>query len=62
VIEAENDQQELFGEQRLTELLSTHRQMDADQLIKKIIEQVQLFTGHQYFQDDISLVIMKVKE
>jgi len=58
--EAENEQKELFGEDRLAELLKSNRDLHPQELISEIIEQIQLFTGHKNFQDDISLIIMKV--
>jgi sigma-B regulation protein RsbU (phosphoserine phosphatase) len=60
LIEAENDQKELFGDQRLADLLSEQSQLQPKQLIDYIVEQVQLFTGHHSFEDDLSMVIMKI--
>ena len=60
VIEAENDQKELFGDQRLADLLSEQCQLQPKQLIDHIVEQVQLFSGHHTFEDDLSMVIMKI--
>jgi serine phosphatase RsbU (regulator of sigma subunit) len=58
--EASNENNELFGEHRLKELLAENHQMEPQALISHIVEQVQLFTGHQSFQDDVSLVVMHV--
>lgn len=61
LIEAENGQNEFFGETRLTEVLIAQRHLPPEQLIKVIINQVRDFSGHQNFQDDVSLVVMQVK-
>jgi Na+/proline symporter len=46
VIEAENDNHELFGEKRLVELLSEKHQLAPQELIDYIVEQVRIFSGH----------------
>ena len=60
LVEAENFKQELFGEERLCELIVANRDVPPDQFIKNVIEQVQFFTGHQFFNDDVSMIVMKV--
>jgi serine phosphatase RsbU (regulator of sigma subunit) len=62
VIEAENDKSELFGESRLVQLLSEKNQLPPQALINHIVEQVQLFSGHHSFLDDVSLIVMQVKQ
>ncbi len=62
LIEAENDQKELFGDQRLADLLGEQCQLPPKQLLDHIVEQVQLFSGHHTFEDDLSMVIMKIVE
>ncbi len=62
LIEAMNNEKELFGDERLMKLLGEQNQLPPKELITHIIEQVQLFTGHHNFQDDLSLVVMKVEK
>lgn len=62
LIEAENGQKELFGEERLADLLSEHCHLSPQKLIDFIIDQVRLFSGHQSFQDDVSLVVMQAEQ
>ena len=62
VIEAENEQQELFGEERLKGLLTEHHHRTPQDLIEHILEQVRLFSGHHNFNDDVSLVVMQITE
>lgn len=59
LIEAENEQQEQFGEQRLAEQLAEQSLLSPQELISHLVEQVQLFSGQQTFQDDLSMVILK---
>ncbi|MBE0576064.1 MAG: SpoIIE family protein phosphatase [Desulfuromonadales bacterium] len=62
VIEAENDMNELFGEDRLVLLLEEHNKLPPQDMIDHIIEQVRLFSGHRSFKDDVSLIVMQVKQ
>ena len=61
VVEAQNEQDELFGEQRLASLLIEHHKLAPEELIDHILEQVRLFSGHHNFHDDVSLVVMQVE-
>jgi len=60
VIEAENRQGEFFGEDRLGQLLMTSSDLSPQDLIDYIFDQVRLFAGQHSFQDDVSLVVMKI--
>ncbi len=60
VIEAENTNSELFGENRLAELLSEKHHLPPQELIEFIVEQVRIFSGHNNFLDDVSMVVMQV--
>jgi serine phosphatase RsbU (regulator of sigma subunit) len=62
VTEAANSHQELFGEERLAELLKDSHQLSPQELIERIFQQVRLFTGSHSFNDDVSLVVMQVEE
>jgi Na+/proline symporter/serine phosphatase RsbU (regulator of sigma subunit) len=61
LIEAENTQNEFFGEGQLADLLGNSVHLPPQELINKIIEQAQLFTGHKNFQDDVSMIVMKIE-
>lgn len=61
VTEAENRQEELFGDDRLCSLLDEFSSFEPKQIIDSILEQVRLFTGVHNFRDDISLVVMKIE-
>jgi Na+/proline symporter len=62
VIEAENENNELFGEERLVELLSEKHHLAPQELIDYIVQQVRIFSGHSNFQDDVSLVVMQANQ
>ncbi len=62
LIEAENDHNELFGEERLSILLQEQCHLPPQEMINHIVDQVRLFSGNSNFQDDVSLVVMKVKQ
>lgn len=59
IIEAENKVGEFFGDQRLCQVIREHRELAANALIDKVLEQVRLFSGVHNFRDDVSLVVMK---
>jgi serine phosphatase RsbU (regulator of sigma subunit) len=61
ITEAANAEDELFGEERLVELLRHSPQCSPDELIERIFQEVRLFTGSHNFNDDVSLVVMQVE-
>lgn len=61
LIEAMNDNNELFGENRLADLLKENRHLQPQELISHIVEQVQLFSGHHNFLDDVSMIALKAE-
>lgn len=60
IIEATNHAGELFGEDRLCELLQKYHQHSPQQIIDGLLSQVRSFAGSQGFVDDVSLVVMRV--
>ena len=61
LIEAENEQNELFGDERLAELLRENHHLQPQELINYIVDQVRLFTGHQNFKDDVSMIVLQAE-
>ena len=61
LIEAENEQNELFGDERLAELLRENHHLQPQELINYIVDQVRLFTGHQNFKDDVSRIVLQAE-
>ncbi len=62
VTEAESSEGEFFGTQRLGSLLRDHRKLPPEEIIEMIFEQVRIFTGAANFNDDVSMVVMRVEE
>ncbi len=60
IIEAENNLGEFFGLERLGKLLQESEEMTPQEIIDKILDQVRIYTGMRHFNDDITLVVMKV--
>ncbi len=58
LIEAENEHNDFFGEERLAELLKENHHLQPQELINYIVDQVRLFTGHQNFKDDVSMIVL----
>ena len=61
LIEAANEEDELFGEQRLAGLLKENHHLQPQDLINYIVDQVRLFSGHQNFTDDVSMIVLQAE-
>ena len=59
VTEAQNENGEEFGEERLQELLLTNANLSAAELREKIIAAVTEF-GNGRFYDDVTLLVLKI--
>ena len=60
IIEAENNEKDLFGIERLGKLVEENCHLSPQELIDQIMTQGRVFTGMRHFNDDITLVVMKV--
>ncbi|MDB4470660.1 SpoIIE family protein phosphatase [Deltaproteobacteria bacterium] len=60
IIEAEDNNNEFFGVERLGKLLQECDDLSPQEIIDRIMGQVRIFTGLRHFVDDITLVVMKV--
>jgi len=60
IIEAEDSHNEFFGTERLGKLLQESGNLTPQEIIDRIMNQVRIFTGLRHFNDDITLVVMKV--
>jgi len=59
VTEARNGTEYEFGEDRLLQLITKHRDAPAGVLIKHIVSAIYEFTGNAPQQDDITLIVLK---
>lgn len=58
--EARNLSGELFGQDRLIELIQTHQQLAPEELISKIHQAVVAFSDSETFADDLTCVAVKI--
>jgi len=61
VTEALTDEDEEFGEDRLRRLVASSLELSADELSARIIDSVREWCGDRPLQDDLTLVVMKVR-
>jgi len=62
ITEAANPAGELWGEQRLAELLRSSTAMTSGEIVEKILTAVTEFANGEPQRDDVTLVVMKVQE
>jgi sigma-B regulation protein RsbU (phosphoserine phosphatase) len=60
IIEAEDKSGELFGEDRLCRILAEHHTESASKIISAVLDKVGRYTGSTVFDDDISMVVLKI--
>jgi serine phosphatase RsbU (regulator of sigma subunit) len=61
IVEAMNEKRELFGFERLLEIVQKENALSADLLLQKILIQAKEFTGSAEQQDDITLIVVSVE-
>jgi sigma-B regulation protein RsbU (phosphoserine phosphatase) len=59
VTEPENAYGEMFGEEKLTELLVRNAHLDEAQIVTAITDSVRQWTGSDELQDDMTLLLMR---
>ena len=59
ITEPENAYGEMFGEDRLIELVKKHRQTEESELIRIVFEAVRTWTGSPELQDDMTLLLAR---
>lgn len=60
IIEAENHDKGMYGSKRLAKLLAECAELSPQEIIDQVMNQVRIFTGRRHFNDDITLLVMKV--
>ena len=58
IVEAMNDKEEIFGFERLIEIVQGARSMTADSLLKEILDKVNVFAGGAAQHDDLTVIII----
>ncbi len=62
VIEAQNPSGDFFGDERLCALVQELHALPPDQLIEQMLQRLRRFTDRRSFDDDVSVVAMRVEE
>ena len=62
IVEAMNKQEEMFGFERLIEVIKEAKAMNADSLLKKILDRVNEFAGGAAQHDDLTVIVVNVGE
>ncbi len=62
VTEVFNEADDMFGEDRVHEVIRQHRELPAKQIQEKIIDEVVRFTPDGTLQDDITVVVIKFEK
>jgi sigma-B regulation protein RsbU (phosphoserine phosphatase) len=59
ITEPENEYGEMYGEDRLADLICRNAQSSDDEIIGEIMQSVRQWTGSDELQDDMTLVLMR---
>jgi sigma-B regulation protein RsbU (phosphoserine phosphatase) len=61
IVEAMNEKEEMFGFERLLEVVKRTRSLSADSLLKEIIDRVNEFAGGAAQHDDLTVIVVSVE-
>jgi serine phosphatase RsbU (regulator of sigma subunit) len=61
ITEAENAEGNLYGIERLCEVISQHGDQSAEAIKQAVVDDVTRYTGKQKVYDDLTLVVLKQK-
>ena len=62
IVEAMNEQEEMFGFERLLEVVRSAQAMTADSLLKEIVDRVNAFAGGAAQHDDLTVIVVSVEK
>jgi serine phosphatase RsbU (regulator of sigma subunit) len=62
VVEAMNKQEEIFGFERLLDVVQRSKSVDADSLLKEILNKVNAFSGDASQHDDLTVIAVSVEK
>jgi serine phosphatase RsbU (regulator of sigma subunit) len=62
VTEAMNLDQDLFGEDRLRDIVEEHADLPSEQLRERIMREVESFVGEADAHDDMTMILLKIEE
>jgi phosphoserine phosphatase RsbU/P len=59
VVEAQNESEEMFGDERLIRFLCANQDTHLDKLVDGLINEVRAFSGSSEFEDDLTLLALR---
>jgi sigma-B regulation protein RsbU (phosphoserine phosphatase) len=62
ITEAMNLDQDLFGEDRLRDIVEEHADLPSEQLRERIMREVEAFVGEADAHDDMTMILLKVED
>ena len=62
ISEAMNTADDLFGEEKLTELIEDHGHLDVSELRERILREIEAFAAGADQNDDVTMILMKIEE
>jgi len=62
IVEAMNEQEEMFGFERLLEVVQSAKSTSAESLLNEILERVNDFVGRAHQHDDLTVIVVSVEE
>jgi phosphoserine phosphatase RsbU/P len=62
ITEAMNAESDLFGDDRLTDLIEEHGDLSSEELRERILREVDAFVGDADPHDDMTMILLKVEE
>ena len=62
IVEAMNEQEEMFGFDRLLEMVQGTKSMDPDEILAKILDKVNSFAGKAEQHDDLTVIVVSVAD
>ena len=62
ILDAENDEEEMYGEERLAGLLCESRELAASEIAETILADVTRFQGGKDRFDDETIIVLRVRE
>ncbi|MFC1554368.1 SpoIIE family protein phosphatase [candidate division KSB1 bacterium] len=59
ISEAQNTNEEEFGENRIIKYLKNHKDSSAEEIIKNLLDEIKKFTNESHQSDDLTMVVIK---
>ena len=61
LVELKNDEDEYFGDEKITDFLNEHADLSVINFNEKLLEEIEQFKGSQPYTDDIAILSCKIK-